>query len=66
MIDVSEGRAVPALTRFERLKGNFDPVPSTHTESALMLTDWLEFQILKAQIELPLLDAAFPENPFGG
>ncbi len=66
MIDVSKGRAAAALTRFEQLKVNFNPVPSAHIEGAVMLTDWLEFQVLKAQIELPLLDAAFPENPFGG
>jgi hypothetical protein len=64
MIDRVQGRAASAMEQFERLKGIFDRKPSAHVDGTPMLTDWLEFQILRGQIEGPLLDAVFPADPF--
>ena len=65
MIQRRQGRAALALESFDRIRSVFDRAPSVHTESELVLTDWLEFQVLRSQIEGPLRDAVFPADPFG-
>ena len=65
MIQRRRGRAAVALQSFDRIRPIFDHAPSVHTESELVLTDWLEFQVLRSQIEGPLRDAVFPADPFG-
>ncbi|MFI5461307.1 MAG: hypothetical protein ACHRXM_38380 [Isosphaerales bacterium] len=42
----------------------FDRNPSAHVNDAVMLTDWLEFQVLRPQTEGPLRDIVFPADPF--
>ncbi len=64
MIQRGRGRDVVALEQFERVRRLFDRVPSVHADSAVVLTDWLEFQVVRSQIEGPLRDAVFPADPF--
>ncbi len=64
MIQWRQGRAAVALEQFERVRTIFDRTPSLHVVSEAMLTDWLEFQVLRSQIEGPLRDAIFPADPF--
>jgi len=64
MIQNRQGRTAGARERFERVRAVFDRAPSAHFDVDVLLTDWLEFQVLRPQIEGPLLDAVFPANPF--
>jgi eukaryotic-like serine/threonine-protein kinase len=64
MILNRQGRSAQAKVPFERIRAIFDSTPTAHFDNAVQLTDWLEFRILMGQIEGPLLDAAFPVNPF--
>ncbi len=65
MIDRVQGRAASAMEQFERSERPiFDRNTGAHVDGTPMLTDWLEFQILRRQIEGPLLDAVFPADPF--
>ncbi len=64
MIQWRQGRAAVALEQFERVRTIFDRTPGVHVVSEIMMTDWLEFQVLRAQIEGPLRDAVFPADPF--
>jgi tetratricopeptide (TPR) repeat protein len=64
MIDRRQGQAPRALEQFDRIKGVLNRTPRAHLENDPMRTDWLEFQILRGEIEGPLLDAVFPADPF--
>jgi len=64
MIQNRQGRAALAREQFERVKAVFDRTPSASLGDAVLLTDWLEFQVLRPQIEGPLLDTGFPADPF--
>jgi hypothetical protein len=64
MIQWRQGRAAVALEQFERVRTIFDRTPSVHVVSEMMLTDWLEFHVLRSQVEGPLRDAVFPADPF--
>jgi len=64
MIDSRQGRHALALKQFERVRDVFDRIPSAHFAAVVVLSDWLEFQVLRPQVEGPLLDAVFPADPF--
>ena len=64
MIQSRKGFAGLALEPFERIRMVFDRVPRGQFDPDVVLTDWLEFQVLRSQIEGPLRDAVFPADPF--
>jgi serine/threonine protein kinase/Flp pilus assembly protein TadD len=65
MVENRQPRGAGARAQLARVKSVFDrPVAADYREG-LPLTDWLEFELLRRQIEGPLLDAAFPAEPFG-
>jgi tetratricopeptide (TPR) repeat protein len=66
MINLRRGHADLARDVFERARASLDrPVAQRPVAGQVMLLDWLEFQILRSQIEGPLFDAVFPADPFG-
>jgi tetratricopeptide (TPR) repeat protein len=65
MIHRRQGRAAVAIEQFERTRPVRDRIPVAHADtSELILGDWLEFQVLRGQIEGPMRDAVFPADPF--
>jgi hypothetical protein len=64
MIQNRQGRDGLPREQVERLRAVFDRTPGGQIGDAVLLTDWLEFQVLRPQFEGPLLDAGFPADPF--
>jgi RNA polymerase sigma-70 factor (ECF subfamily) len=52
-----------ARAQFDRARVALDRTPSVHSEGAVLLPDWLEFQVLRSPIEPELLDQGFPADP---
>ena len=65
LVAVREGQTKDARTRFDRARPMLylPPAMQSHAGTTL-LPDWLEFQILRPQIERALFDPPFPANPF--
>jgi tetratricopeptide (TPR) repeat protein len=65
LIELREGRKVEARDRFERARPLLDHRPAIRpTAGTIQLLDWLEFLVLRPQIEGPLYDGGFPKDPF--
>jgi tetratricopeptide (TPR) repeat protein len=65
LIDLREGHADSARARFARARASLDPPPTIRRiTSKAELLDWLEFQVLRPQIEGPLYDRVFPADVF--
>ena len=58
LIALREGRIEDVRDRFDRARLQLDRPGKT------LLPDWLEFKLLRPQIEGPLYDRPFPANPF--
>lgn len=66
MLERRRGHGSSAMTAFAAARVVFASAPTVHNLSDLVLTDWLEFEILRKEIEGPLEDAVFPDDPFAG
>jgi serine/threonine protein kinase/Tfp pilus assembly protein PilF len=65
LIDLREGRAETARARFDRARASLDLPPALgRIAGKLPLMDWLEFQVLRPQVEGPLYDRVFPTDVF--
>jgi hypothetical protein len=65
LIDLREGHDEMARTRFDRAKATLNAPPRTRPAGrTIHLVDWLEFQVLRPQIEGPLVDRVFPTDVF--
>ena len=64
MLELARGRGSSASAAFAATKAAFARKPTVHFQSDLVIIDWLEYQALCSQIEGPLEDAVFPDNPF--
>jgi tetratricopeptide (TPR) repeat protein len=65
LIELREGRKVEARDRFERARPLLDHRPAIRpTAGTIQLLEWLEFLVLRPQIEGPLYDHGFPKEPF--
>jgi hypothetical protein len=65
LFDLCEGRTLSARARLERASRVLDSPPLVRSIAGRVhLFDWLEFQILRRQIEEPLFDSLFPADPF--
>jgi eukaryotic-like serine/threonine-protein kinase len=65
LVDLREGRAESARARFDRARVPLDLPPTIRPLAGkIQLLDWLEFQILRPQIEGPLYDRVFPIDVF--
>ncbi len=65
LIDLREGHVDTARTRFDQARESLDPPPAIRQPSGkIHLLDWLEFQVLRPQIEGPIFDRVFPVDPF--
>jgi hypothetical protein len=65
LIDLRSGRAETARSRLDQARQTLD-LPPTMQQSGgkILLLDWLEFQVLRPQIEGPIFDRVFPVDPF--
>ena len=66
MIELRQGRGRSAMQNFRLARAVYRHGPTAHFQSDLVLTDWLEFEVLRKEIEGPLEDAIFPDDPFAG
>jgi serine/threonine protein kinase len=66
MIKQRQGRIAEAREQFRPVTAVFDGAPDVRATGAVVLNEWLEFQVLRRQIEGPLEDAVFPADPFAG
>jgi tetratricopeptide (TPR) repeat protein len=65
LVQLRRGRHAEARELFERARAALDTTPTpVPTSSTVPVPDWLEFQVLRKQIEGPLLDAALPAGVF--
>ncbi len=65
LIDLREGHVDTARTRFDEARESLDLAPTIRPASGkIQLLDWLEFQVLRPQIEGPIFDRVFPVDPF--
>jgi eukaryotic-like serine/threonine-protein kinase len=65
LIDLREGHTETARSRYDRASLTLDlPPPVPSIGGRVQLLDWLEFQVLRPQIEGPLYDRAFPSDVF--
>jgi hypothetical protein len=65
LTDVRDGRVELARARLDQAIKALDLPPSLQFAGGkVLLLDWLEFQILRKQLESPLFDRAFPVDPF--
>jgi Tfp pilus assembly protein PilF len=65
LIDIHEGRLDIARARFENARAVLDTTPTFESESdRFHVNDWLEFQVLRREIERALYDRGFPDDPF--
>jgi tetratricopeptide (TPR) repeat protein len=65
LIELRQGHAVEARKRFERAVLTLDRPPAIRpTSGQIQLLNWLEFLVLRPQIEGPLRDHEFPNDPF--
>jgi tetratricopeptide (TPR) repeat protein len=65
LVELREGRKLEARDRFERARLLLDHRPAIRpTTGAIQLRDWLEFLVLRRQIEAQLYDRNFPADLF--
>ena len=65
LIDLREGHTETARTRYDRARLTLDLPPTVRSIAGkVQLLDWLEFQVLRPQIEGPLYDRVFPADVF--